>query len=290
MPVNHERRAIEKLDILRLSLNASRMIISHRFVAFCAAAALALPSAPALAAKSKAVAKPVLTCKSTAADGLSYAVIKKGKGAKPTDNERVTVNYRGLFKSDGSEFDAGKATQFKVTRVVPGFSQGLKLMQPGGKYRLCIPAALGYGAEGYGSVPGNADLVFEVEMLSFAPIPPKPSIAADARACDLTTPSGLSYAIARQGTGRTPTAGDMALVDIVTFDPRNGESLAREEWEKIPVSRASPQFAEALGLMQAGASFRICFPASEGPQGEQVPELSLVVDLIDVRPLPVEEE
>jgi FKBP-type peptidyl-prolyl cis-trans isomerase len=266
------------------------MIITHRVAAILAAAALALPSTPALAAKQKAPAKPVLTCAIKTPDGLSYTVIKAGKGAMPTDNDRVTVNYRGLFKSDGSEFDTGKAAKFKVTRVVPGFSQGLKLMQPGGKYRLCIPAALGYGAEGYGSVPANADLVFEVDMLSFTPIPPKPSIAAEARTCDLTTASGLSYAIVRQGAGRTPTAADMALVDIVTFDPRNGEILAREEWEKIPVARSSPQFAEALGLMQTGASFRICFPASEGPQGEQVPELSLVVDLIDVRALPVEED
>ena len=266
------------------------MIISHRIAALCAAAALALPSAPALAAKPKAAAKPVLTCKTLAADGLSFTVIKAGKGEKPTDNDRVTVNYRGVFKSDGSEFDAGKATQFRVTRVVPGFSQGLKMMQPGGKYRLCIPAALGYGAEGYGSVPANADLVFEVEMLSFAPIPPKPSIAADARACALTSPSGLSYAVARQGTGRTPTDADMALVDIVTFDPNSGEIFAREDWQTIPMPRAAPQFAEGLKMMQPGASYRFCFPASDGPQGEQIPALSLIVDLIDLRALPVEEE
>ena len=266
------------------------MIITHRIAAVCGAAALALPSTPALAAKPIAPAKPVLTCKVTAANGLSYTVIKAGKGDKPTDNDRVTVDYRGVFKSDGSEFDAGKATQFKVTRVVPGFSQGLKLMQPGGKYRLCIPAALGYGAEGYGSVPGNADLVFEVEMLSFAPIPPKPSIAADARACDLTSPSGLSYAVARQGTARTPTDADMALVDIVTFDPNSGEIFAREDWQTIPLPRAAPQFAEGLKMMQPGASYRFCFPATDGPQGEKIPALSLVVDLIDVRPLPAVEE
>ena len=266
------------------------MMISHRIAALCAAAALAPPSTPVMAAKPKAPAKPVLTCKVMAADGLSYTVIKPGKGTMPTDNDRVTVNYRGVFKSDGSEFDAGKATQFKVARVVPGFTQGLKLMQPGGKYRLCIPAALGYGAEGYGSVPGNANLVFEVEMLSFAPIPPKPSIAADARACELTSPSGLSYAVARQGTGRNPTEADMALVDIVTFDPVTGEIFAREDWQTIPMLRAAPQFAEGLKMMQAGASYRFCFPPSEGPQGEQVPALNLLVDLLDVRALPVEEE
>jgi FKBP-type peptidyl-prolyl cis-trans isomerase len=290
MPAKPGRRTIEALDFLSPTLIKTPMMITHRIAALCAAAALALPSTPAIAAKPKAAAKPVLTCKVTAADGLSYTVIKSGKGAMPTDNDRVTVNYRGVFKSDGSEFDAGKATQFKVTRVVPGFSQGLKLMQAGGKYRLCIPSALGYGADGYGSVPANADLVFEVEMLSFAPIPPKPSIAADARACNLTSPSGLSYAVARQGAGRTPTEADMALVDIVTFDPNSGEIFAREDWQTIPMQRAAPQFAEGLKLMQPGASYRFCFPASEGPQGQQVPALNLVVDLIDLRLMPAVED
>ena len=266
------------------------MIFSHRIAAICAAVALALPSTPAFSAKPKVPAKPVLTCKVMTASGLSYTVIKPGKGAKPTDSDRVTVNYQGLLKNDGTEFDSGKGKKFTVTGVVPGFSQGLKLMQPGGTYRLCIPAALGYGAEGNGPVPANADLVFEVDMLSFAPTPPKPSIAADARACNLTSPSGLPYAVVRQGAGRNPSAADMALVDILTFDPRNGEILAREQWQTIPIPRASPQFAEALGMMQAGASRRLCFPASVGPQGEVTPALSVIVDLIDIRALPVEEE
>jgi FKBP-type peptidyl-prolyl cis-trans isomerase len=266
------------------------MIISHRIAALCAAAALALPSTPAFAAKPKTPAKPVLTCKVTAANGLSYTVIKPGKGAMPTDTDRVTVNYRGLLKSDGSEFDAGQAAKFKVTGVVPGFSQGLKLMQAGGKYRLCIPAALGYGAEGTGPIPANADLVFEVDLLSFAALPPKPSIPDGARSCNLTSPTGLSYAVARQGAGRMPTDADMALVDIVTFAPNTGEIFAREDWQTIPMPRAAPQFAEGLKLMQPGASYRFCFPASEGPQGEVIPALNLVVDLVDVRPLPVAEE
>jgi FKBP-type peptidyl-prolyl cis-trans isomerase len=266
------------------------MITSHRIAALCAAAALALPSTPALAAKPKAPVKPVLTCTVKTPEGLSYTVIKAGKGATPTDTDRVTVNYRGMLKADGSEFDAGKGAKFKVTGVIPGFSQGLKLMQAGGKYRLCIPAAMGYGAEGNGPVPANADLVFEVDMLSFAAIPPKPSVPADARACDLTSPSGLSYAVARQGAGRNPTEADMALVDIVTFDPNSGEIFAREDWQTIPMPRAAPQFAEGLKMMQPGASYRFCFPPSAGPQGEQVPALNLMVDLIDLRALPVVEE
>lgn len=266
------------------------MIMTHRIAALCAAAALALPSTPALAAKPKAPAKPVLTCKVKTPEGLSYTVIKAGKGDKPVDSSRVTVNYRGLLVSDGNEFDAGQGAKFKVTGVIPGFSQGLKMMQPGGKYRLCIPSKLGYGEEGTGPIPGNADLVFEVELLSIAAIPPKPTIAADARACNLTSPSGLSYAVARQGTGLSPTQADMALVDIVTFEPNSGEIFAREDWQTIPMPRAAAQFAEGLAMMQPGASYRFCFPATESDQGPAVPPLNLMVDLIDIRPLPVTEE
>lgn len=266
------------------------MNITSRIAALCAAAALALPSTPALAAKPKAPAKPVLTCKVKTPGGLSYTVIKAGKGAMPTDTDRVTVNYRGLLGADGTEFDAGKAAKFKVTGVIPGFTQGLKLMQAGGKYRLCIPSALGYGEAGTGPIPANADLVFEVDLLSFTAPPPKPSIPAEARACDLTSPSGLSYAVTRQGAGRTPTDADMALVDIVTFDPNSGENFAREDWQTIPLPRAAPQFAEGLKMMQPGASYRFCFPATDGPQGEKIPALNLVVDLIDLRALPVTEE
>lgn len=290
MLAKRERRAIEALDIFRSKLIETRMMISHRIAALCAAAALALPSAPAWAAKPKVSARPVLTCKVKTPEGLSYTVIKIGKGAMPTDTDHVIVNYRGLLAADGTEFDAGKDAKFKVTGVIPGFTQGLKLMQAGGKYRLCIPSALGYGEPGTGPIPANADLVFEVDLLSFAPIPPKPSIAADARACDLTSPSGLSYAVARQGAGPMPTQTDMALVDIVTFDPNSGEIFAREDWQTIPMPRAAPQFAEGLAMMQSGASYRFCFPASQGPQGEQVPPLNLMVDLIDVRMMPVVEE
>lgn len=263
----------------------------HSFAALCAAVALALSATPALAAKPKAPPKPVLTCKVMTPEGLSYTVIKPGKGDKPGDTAKVNVNYRGLLKSDGKEFDAGQGVNFKVTAVIAGFSQGLKLMQPGGKYRLCIPAALGYGETGAGeSIPPNADLVFEVDLLSFTTPPPKPTIPVEARNCDLTTASGLSYAIARQGTGRNPTQADQALVDIVTFDPRSGAILAREDWQTIPMPRAAAQFGEGLALMQPGASYRFCFPASESPQGEKVPALNVIVDLIDIRPLPPEDD
>lgn len=269
------------------------MTIQNRIAALCAIpalAALALPTSPAHAATPKTPAKPVLTCKAKGTDGLTYTVLKAGKGAKPGDDARVMVNYSGRLKSDGTEFDSGEGAKFRVTGVIPGFSQGLKLMQPGGKYRLCIPAAQAYGADGNGPVPANADLVFEVELLSFEVLPPKPTVPVEVRSCDKTTASGLAYGITRQGSGKTPAATDMALIDLITFDPAKGTILGKQEWERIIVAQATPMFTEALGLMQAGGSFRFCIPAKNEPEAEKVPALNFIVDLIDVRPAPVEDE
>lgn len=258
-------------------------------VALAAASSLlTLTPTPLLAAKPKAPPKPVLTCKIKGADGFSYTIIKVGKGDKPGADARVEVNYSGRLRADGKEFDSGQAAKFKVGQVIPGFAQGLQLMQPGAKYRICIPAALGYGAEGAGDdIPPNSDLVFEVELLSFTTPPPKPMVPVEARGCTLTTSSGLSYAIARAGTGRNPTEADMVLIDLTTFDPVTGVIMVREEWEKIPMARAAPPFSEGLGLMQPGASYRFCFPATEGSEGEKMPAINIIVDMIDIRPVPV---
>jgi FKBP-type peptidyl-prolyl cis-trans isomerase len=270
------------------------MTIKNRLASLCAVSAfvtLSLAPVPAYAAKPKTPQKPVLTCKVKGADGFSYTIIKAGKGAKPGADAKVEVNYSGRLQSDGSEFDSGQAAKFKVSQVIPGFAQGLQLMQPGGKYRLCIPAKLGYGETGSGDdIPPNADLVFEVELSSFVTPPPKPVVPAEARGCSLNTASGLSYAIARQGSGRNPTQADMVLIDLTTFDPVKGTILATEQWEKIPMSRAAASFAEGLALMQPGASYRFCFPASEAPEGQAVPALNVIVDMIDIRPIPVEED
>ncbi len=249
-------------------------------------------SAVPVAAKPKAgtpkvvaAAPPVLTCTTQAADGLSYTVLKAGKGDKPGADSKVKVNYTGRLRSDGTQFDAGQGANFKVGGVVPGFGQGLQLMQPGGKYRLCIPAKLGYGAEGNGPVPANADMVFEVELLA---VTNPPVIPVAERTCDKVTPSGLGYAMMKPGTGPTPTAADLMLVDFTTFDAKTGAVIETREWEKIPVALATATFGEALKMMQVGATYRFCMPvkADADPAAAMV---NIKVDLIAIRPAPVVE-
>jgi FKBP-type peptidyl-prolyl cis-trans isomerase FkpA len=260
----------------------------------CAASALLTPAlligaTPSLAATPKAAkAKPpVLTCKTAGTDGLTYTVIKAGKGSKPSAHSKVKVDYKGMLTSDGSKFDEGKGAEFKVGGVIPGFAQGLQLMQSGGSYRLCIPSKLGYGDAGTGPIPANADLVFEVDLLSFTTPPPKPVVPQAERNCDQTTASGLGYRVIKIGTGKTPTNTDMTLVDFTTFEAGSGMLSEKREWERIPLAQATPIFAEGLKLMQVGSSYTFCLP-KPGDDSEDIgSKINIRVDLLDVRPVPL---
>ncbi len=107
--------------------------------------------------------------------GLQFEVMTEGEGASPKAEDLVLVHYEGRL-ADGTIFDSsyrrGEPAVFGVTDVIPGWTEGLQLMRPGGKYRLTIPPELGYGARGAGGViPPNAVLIFDMELLAVAPRP-----------------------------------------------------------------------------------------------------------------------
>jgi len=107
----------------------------------------------------------------TTKSGLKYEDLKVGDGDEAATGQSVTVHYTGWLASNGKKFDssvdAGKPFTFTLGRgVIEGWSEGVKGMKAGGKRRLHIPADLGYGKEGFPPViPGNAELVFDVELL-----------------------------------------------------------------------------------------------------------------------------
>ena len=102
--------------------------------------------------------------------GLRYKVLVPGKpGPHPTDTDVALVNYTGKL-TDGTVFDKSpQPTPMPVAAVVPGFSEALKLMTKGAKYRFWLPPALGYGDKANGAIPANSTLVFDVELIDFLP-------------------------------------------------------------------------------------------------------------------------
>ncbi|MBI2069645.1 MAG: FKBP-type peptidyl-prolyl cis-trans isomerase [Elusimicrobia bacterium] len=107
----------------------------------------------------------------TTPSGLKYTDNVVGAGASPETGQRVTVHYTGTL-TNGTKFDSsldrGQPFAFNigVGQVIKGWDEGVASMKVGGKRRLYIPAALGYGSRGAGGViPPNADLIFDVELL-----------------------------------------------------------------------------------------------------------------------------
>jgi FKBP-type peptidyl-prolyl cis-trans isomerase len=102
---------------------------------------------------------------------LQIEDLQVGTGAEAQSGQRVTVHYVGTL-TDGSKFDSSRDRDEPFSfplgggRVIKGWDQGVAGMKVGGKRKLTIPPELGYGPMGYPPViPGNATLVFEVELL-----------------------------------------------------------------------------------------------------------------------------
>ena len=108
----------------------------------------------------------------TTASGLVIEELVVGSGAAAAAGQKVSVHYTGWL-TNGTKFDSSKDRGdpfvFSLGRgqVIKGWDEGVAGMKVGGKRKLTIPSALGYGARGAaGVIPPNATLVFEVELLA----------------------------------------------------------------------------------------------------------------------------
>jgi FKBP-type peptidyl-prolyl cis-trans isomerase len=142
------------------------VVIIVGVIGFLAWNAIRTTSQPAATAPT-AAAKP--------ASGLQITDSKVGSGAEAKAGTTISVNYTGYLQ-DGTKFDSSVDPKFQhvqpltfklgAGRVIPGWEQGLAGMKVGGQRKLVIPPDLAYGSQGFGgSIPPNATLTFEVELL-----------------------------------------------------------------------------------------------------------------------------
>ncbi|MEM6262506.1 MAG: FKBP-type peptidyl-prolyl cis-trans isomerase [Bacteroidota bacterium] len=245
-------------------------------------------------------------------EGLRYVITEKGTGELPKQGEFVTVHYRGKLVDTGEQFDASydRDQPFSFSlgagQVIRGWDIGIPLIPIGGKGTLYLPANIGYGERGAPpSIPGNAALMFEVEVLStmdeaeyrkqqaeeqrlrreaFLRVraaqmeKEKGEILAFAEKKKLTleqSESGLFYTIKKEGTGKQAAPGTRVAVHYTGYllnEEVFDTSLERGQPIAFPMGEGKviPGWEEGIGLLKEGGKAILLIPSPLGYGPRQV--------------------
>lgn len=225
------------------------------------------------------------------ATGLAYKILTPGTGAEhPAKEDRVEVHYTG-WTTDGKMFDSsvvrGKTAKFKLTQVIPGWTEGVQLMTVGEKTRFWIPVELAYNNR-----PGKPAgmLVFDVELVGIQaapkPIPAPEDVAAPPKDAKKTK-SGLIYKVLTPGTGKVhPTATSTVEVDYTGWSLDGtmfDSSVTRGKRASFQLNGVIPGWTEGVQLMVEGEKTRFWIPAAmaygETPSRPGAPAGNLTFDV-----------
>ncbi len=227
-------------------------------------------SAPSLVAQEDA---PAQADTQTTASGLQYQVLAKGDDSvHPKLGDKVKVHYTGTLQ-DGTKFDSsrdrGVPAEFVLGGVIPGWNEGLQLMSPGARFLFTIPPELAYGAEGVprARIPGNATLVFDVELIEVTPGKGFPEFVPGNPEKQIKLENGLIYEVFEEGEGRNPKGDEPLELDYAlwTTEGKLLDTSATKGPVKGPAETMTvPFLKEAPLLMKPGARWRFEVPPELG--------------------------
>ncbi len=230
----------------------------------------AKPEKPQIPAPDNVAAPPAEAEKTES--GLASIVLTKGTGdKKPTEWDKVKVNYTGWTK-DGEMFDSSvtrnRPATFGVNRVIKGWTEGLQLMVVGEKRRFWIPADLAYGEKPRRPGSPSGQLTFDVELLEVIEGPKPPEVPEDVAAPPATakkTKSGIAYRVLTKGTGKThPKATDRVKVHYsgwTTDGKMFDSSVMRGRPATFSLAAVIKGWTEGVQLMVEGEKTRFWIPA-----------------------------
>jgi len=236
----------------------------------------------------------------TTDSGLQYIEVEAGDGPAPQVGEVVSVNYQGTLE-DGTKFDSsydrGEPFRFPLGQgmVIPGWDEGIALMNVGGKARLIIPPDLGYGEAGAGDViPPNSTLIFDVELLDVQPgSPASPTEVAEADYA--VDEQGVKTYDIKVGDGAELEEGQQATFHYTAWlddGSKIGSTIDFGEPATIVFGQEElvPGWQEGMVGMKVGGSRQIVIPAlvangDQGADGAIPPDMNLIleIDLLDVQ-------
>jgi len=212
--------------------------------------------------------------------GLEWWVIEggNGNGINPIPTDKVMVHYTGWLEN-GTKFDSsvdrGEPVTFPLNRVIRGWTEGVGIMNVGDKFKLRIPSDLGYGTRGGRTIPPNATLIFDVELIDinpispFAKVPPMDQLPGDPVTGDISrSDSGLQWYDIVEGDGETP-AGPASSVEVhytgwLTDGTKFDSSVDRGETISFPLNGVIAGWTEGVGSMKVGGKRKLIIPASLG--------------------------
>lgn len=254
-------------------MTALRLLSLILVILLAACGTATAPSTPAAESTTAAPASDAATAPEeqsvTTPSGLQYNPSRTGDGPTPQPGDYVAVHYRGTL-ADGTVFDSsferGEPIRFPLGRgvVIPGWDEGIGLMQEGGTATLVIPPDLAYGAQGSPpTIPANATLTFEVELVDVWSGTPTPVADADYT----TTASGLQYYDLAQGDGATAAAGQTVVVHYIgwlTDGTKFDSSMDRFQPFPFPLGggRVIQGWDEGVTGMQVGGRRQLRIPAN----------------------------
>jgi peptidylprolyl isomerase len=245
------------------------------------ATATPTPEPPSAApAESQATPTPIDPEKTViTASGLQYTETAPGDGPQPQPGDSVAVHYTGTL-TDGAVFDSSynRNEPFRfplgLGQVIPGWDEGIALMNQGGQAILVIPPELAYGEEGFqGVIPPNATLIFDVELVEVSEGAPDAPTPVDASAY-LTTTNGIQYVDLVTGTGGSPMPGQLVSVHYTGWLQEGGKfdsSLDRgQPFEfNLGMGQVIPGWDLGMAGMQVGGKRQLIIPPelAYGDQG-----------------------
>ncbi len=202
------------------------------------------------------------------ASGLEYTITAKGNGKKASNGDKVKVHYTGKLL-DGTKFDSSvdrnEPFSFKLGagQVIKGWDEGIALLNVGDKASFKIPAELGYGAQPNGSIPANATLLFDVELLE---------VIEGLKPWDMTgkkvekTASGLEYVMFNKSTNtQKPSQGQRVKVHYTGYF-KDGKifdsSVERGQPIEFPIGKGQviKGWDEGIALLSPGDKAKLIIP------------------------------
>jgi FKBP-type peptidyl-prolyl cis-trans isomerase len=246
--------------------------------------------------------------------GLYIYVENPGSEEKPSINDFLTLSYTG-YLLDGTEFDGTNGEKvsfpFPMSNLIKGWQEGIPSFGKGGKGKLIIPPAIGYGMQGSGPIPPNSVLVFDIELFDFSATPPAPELdrsvdyspTIDAYIAEkgyegfVKTESGLYILIEDAGSEMKPGLNDFLtlnytgrLLDGSEFDGTKGNATTFP----FPMNNLILGWQEGIPSFGKGGKGKLIIPPYLGYGGtdqETIPANSILefdIEIIDFTNTPPE--